>query len=675
MNNQYNLYAEQLVATSINNDSNERTSLDLSSDYITNSNSNVHIVNYLIPNSEILQQQQQQQQQHCDNSKQAENFMQSKSQTTHMLHKPGGDIFSSYDLPVLTPLKYVEYNGGTEEQIIMTNDDICDDVNDDVSDCVQDFKEIPMKNVKRSLPHKKRIAKKLNSDQFSIIISSSDDSTIRSECVNVTQNNQFQCNECGLTIIGQLDFYIHLKDHYEGQQEIIKHAKRKRMMDEQMESLNMNQAADEEELAMHQDVEDDPNSVPENLLIETLEDSQDDIKTEEIEPDAFEFSDTEGMEDMEDFRKEVEKVVETMTVADAECMPDATWNYQVSDEIEESHHSNVGIIESFPEKLETICTQQENKDCAIMESEYVNEKYDSNSCVYAENEGDTGGGEINEQQEEAEDEEDDEDNKPLEEVRVMLKKSKREHSEREKTQNDKDEIELNECLKRIHNFKCNDCNKAFNSRTALGYHLKTHNSERRYVCDQCGKKFLTNGALKVHLRLHTDERPYKCSHCSRSFRQFGDMKYHETSIHSNKKDHVCEFCAKAFARKYSLIIHRRIHTGERSYKCTECDKSFRASSYLLNHKRIHTGEKPYSCDFCEKKFRVHGDAKRHMKIHDRVKGTKEKKIITQNTLEPKEENIKETIIIKQEENLSSKNVDNNPILKKGKKVQKRKSVK
>jgi hypothetical protein len=209
----------------------------------------------------------------------------------------------------------------------------------------------------------------------------------------------------------------------------------------------------QEVLTMDQDIEEDPNSVAENLLIETLDDSQD-IKTEEIEPDAFEFSEP---EDMEDFRKEVEKVVET--IADAECMPDATWNYQVSDEIEESH-SNVGMIESFPEKLENICTQQENKDCTMMEAEvYESEKYDSNSCVYAAND------EGMEHEDDDDEDEEDEDNKPLASVRVMLKKTKREMSER---QNDKDEIELNECLKRIHNFKCNDCNKAFNSRTALG---------------------------------------------------------------------------------------------------------------------------------------------------------------------------------------------------------------
>lgn len=51
---------------------------------------------------------------------------------------------------------------------------------------------------------------------------------------------------------------------------------------------------------------------------------------------------------------------------------------------------------------------------------------------------------------------------------------------------DREDIELNECLKKINNFKCTvaGCAKTFNSRTALGYHLKTHAMERRFVCDQ-----------------------------------------------------------------------------------------------------------------------------------------------------------------------------------------------
>uniref|UniRef100_A0A1B0GA90 C2H2-type domain-containing protein n=1 Tax=Glossina morsitans morsitans TaxID=37546 RepID=A0A1B0GA90_GLOMM len=168
-------------------------------------------------------------------------------------------------------------------------------------------------------------------------------------------------------------------------------------------------------------------------------------------------------------------------------------------------------------------------------------------------------------------------------------------------------------------YVCYKCKRIFNSCNALKYHDQTHTGLRPYQCDICGKSFFAVGALKAHTRTHTGDKPYHCQHCDKKFRQWGDLKYHTVSIHSDEKNHQCEFCGKSFARKYSLDLHRRIHTSERNYKCETCGKGFRASHYLLEHRKIHTGEKPYQCKICSKRFRICQDLRRHERMHERRK--------------------------------------------------------
>lgn len=130
--------------------SSEATShLELSADY--SNGASIQIVNYIQPN-ELLHHQKL--------IKLDANYLQPKDQ----MHLHEGTNIQSQpqtSLPMLTPLKYVDYQNsiaGTviEEQIIMAEES-------DKSDC--ESGEHELHKTPSKLPHKKRIAKKLNASQ------------------------------------------------------------------------------------------------------------------------------------------------------------------------------------------------------------------------------------------------------------------------------------------------------------------------------------------------------------------------------------------------------------------------------------------------------------------------------------------------------------------------------
>lgn len=164
--------------------------------------------------------------------------------------------------------------------------------------------------------------------------------------------------------------------------------------------------------------------------------------------------------------------------------------------------------------------------------------------------------------------------------------------EEEHTDSDVDPDKPDAQRKKKKIYRCKRCNKVCNSKNALHYHFLSHTGQRPHKCNECEKSFFASSALKVcavqaaflvqmlfssfhflhifilllfkvHKRLHSGDKPYSCDFCNRPFRQWGDLKYHIQSKHSKDRSHQCEFCGKDFARRYSLVIHRRIHTGEK----------------------------------------------------------------------------------------------------------------
>ncbi|XP_072035759.1 uncharacterized protein [Amphiura filiformis] len=169
---------------------------------------------------------------------------------------------------------------------------------------------------------------------------------------------------------------------------------------------------------------------------------------------------------------------------------------------------------------------------------------------------------------------------------------------------------------------CRLCSEVFEDSHSFDRHRKVHHQQEKdsqhFSCQYCSKVMKSKKSLEVHLRVHTGEKPYKCSFCDKSYRHYESWNYHESKHKGTLKQHVCQFCGKAFGGKYGLQVHERIHTGEKPFKCDHCNLAFSSNEKLKVHKDRVRGL-AFVCQFCGKEFFTRANLNQHEMIHKGVK--------------------------------------------------------
>ena len=206
--------------------------------------------------------------------------------------------------------------------------------------------------------------------------------------------------------------------------------------------------------------------------------------------------------------------------------------------------------------------------------------------------------------------------------------------------------------KAINKFQCHVCERKFDRRDRLNWHLQIHSDDKNYTINQlekfvydiCAKIFGRKDQLIKHINMHDKpQRFYSQDFKTNALNRMGVIGLIQTSRELGVSESAlsvwkrlalnpmfCEICEERFSREIDLKLHKeKVHGfnySEDQFKCDKCVEIFLTKPKLNHHiSQIHNvlAERGISfstliCDICQAKFTKRKGLAAHIRfVHEK----------------------------------------------------------
>ncbi|XP_069942779.1 zinc finger protein PLAGL1 isoform X2 [Cherax quadricarinatus] len=146
--------------------------------------------------------------------------------------------------------------------------------------------------------------------------------------------------------------------------------------------------------------------------------------------------------------------------------------------------------------------------------------------------------------------------------------------------------------------QCPLCDRSFHRKDHLKNHIQIHDPSKQFKCERpdCGKEYNSYMSYRKHCAVHAaEEGDLQCKICQKMFETKPDLIYHlkvhvgSRSVKSpSEKKFQCDHCERRFFTRKDVKRHLVVHTGKRDFSCSICPQKFGRKDHLVRHiKKSH----------------------------------------------------------------------------------------